>query len=217
MAFPQGFSASEMTLLIEATNAAAESNKGGDDLSGLTDTERGYSVTAVEFPDFRFNTEERNAGGYLLPVDTLLPVQELTFSVNVFDETLFRAVMRPYGGLGALTNGVLGGPDDQPQLTFYTTIKRQSDARRRALRLTYEGRIADARQSGYTPDGAQTFDVVVNPVFKYKREVSNWVHADAALAESAFETLQDINLVDGQYIVNGFDIWAARKATLGLK
>ena len=212
MAHPSGFTASEMTLHITATNAPAEGANPGDAL-------RAYSVTAAAFPDFAFNTEERNAGGYLDEVDTLLPVQELTFSVNIFDEKIFRAQMRPFQHLGAITantnKAVAGNTDDSPAFEFYTTLKEQASAQRQALRLNYQGRVRSVTQSGYTPDGLQTFDVVVRPCYYYKRDVSQKVNGDAG-TDLSWNTLQEIDLIKGEYIVNGLDLWAARKKTLGL-
>ena len=57
MAYPSGFTASEMSLKITGVNAPA-------DLFAPSADERGYSVTAAAFPLFDFDSEERNAGGY---------------------------------------------------------------------------------------------------------------------------------------------------------
>ena len=212
MAHPSGFTASEMTLHITAANAPAEA-------AAVSDGLRAYSVTAAAFPDFAPNVEERNAGGYLDEVDTILPVQELTFSVNIFDEKVFRAAMRPFQRLGALSenNAVAAPTDDSPMFEFFTTLTEQASAKRRAVRQQYQGRVRSALQSGFTPDGLQTFDVVVRPCYYYKLEVSNEHDGTTATALSFPATpAREVDLIAGTYKANGLDLWAARKKTLGL-
>ena len=215
MAYPSGYTASEMTLKIDTGTMP------GVSADAITDadpnTQRAYSVTAAAFPDFRFNTEERNAGGYITEVDTLLPVQELTFSVNVFDERLFRAEMRDYQRLGAVTDGTTVAALDagKPQFIFTTTITRQEDAHRKLFEQTYRGRLVSALQSGFTPDGLQTFDVIVRPCYYFQSMASVWTSGDAQTAPAKTQ-VKLVDLLKGKYIVNGLDRWAARKKTLGL-